>query len=239
MTIIPQGLIEPELDIEIQKNDPNSPLYSVKTFEALHLKPNLLKGVYAMGLSAPSKMQETVLPTLLSDPPQNMLVQSPSGTGKTTAFVLAMLSRVDPTENYPQVLFLHRTLELAIQIGEVAAEMAKFCPEIKLKCYIRGEEVPKGTKITDHILIGNPSKILDWGVKFGMFDLSKIKVFVLADFDVMIDRQGHQNQIIRIHKVLPSTCQMMLFSTAHDSDSVMEFVEIIVPNLFIVRVKEL
>ncbi|XP_032512289.1 DEAD-box helicase Dbp80 [Danaus plexippus] len=234
MKIIRQGLVESKLDIEIQRKDPNSPLYSVKTFEALHLKPNLLKGVYDMGFNAPSKIQETALPTLLADPPQNMIAQSQSGTGKTAAFVLAMLSRVDPTKNYPQVLCLSPTYELAIQTGEVAARMAKFCPEIKMKYAIRGEELPKGTKINSHILIGTPGKMLDWGVKFGMFDLNKIKVFVLDEADVMIDRQGHQDQCIRIHKCLPQTCQMMFFSATYDS-AVMGFAEAIVPNPIIIR----
>lgn len=58
-----------------------------------------------MGFNAPSKIQETALPTLLANPPQNLIAQSQSGTGKTAAFVLAMLSRVDPTKNFPQVSF--------------------------------------------------------------------------------------------------------------------------------------
>lgn len=58
-----------------------------------------------MGFNAPSKIQETALPTLLADPPQNLIAQSQSGTGKTAAFVLAMLSRVDPDKKYPQVSF--------------------------------------------------------------------------------------------------------------------------------------
>lgn len=66
-------------------------------------KPNLLKGVYEMGFNGPSKIQETALPTLLADPPQNLIAQAQSGTGKTAAFVLAMLSRVDPDKKYPQV----------------------------------------------------------------------------------------------------------------------------------------
>lgn len=72
--------------------------------------------------------------------PHNMIAQSQSGTGKTAAFVLAMLSRVDTTKDYPQVLCLSPTYELAIQTGEVAAKMSRFCPEIKLKYAVRGEE---------------------------------------------------------------------------------------------------
>lgn len=232
--IIRNGLVDSKKDIEVQRKDPNSPLFSVKTFEALHLKPNLLKGVYAMGFNAPSKIQETALPTLLADPPQNMIAQSQSGTGKTAAFVLAMLSRVDTSKAYPQVLCMSPTYELAIQTGEVAAKMARFCPEIKLKYAVRGEELPRNTKITDHIIIGTPGKMLDWGLKFKMYDLSKIRVFVLDEADVMIDRQGHQDQCIRIHKCLPPTCQMMFFSATYDG-AIMEFAEIIVPNPLIIR----
>lgn len=83
--------------------------------------------------------QETALPTLLADPPQNMIAQSQSGTGKTAAFVIAMLSRVDTSKNYPQILCLSPTYELAIQTGEVAAKIAQFSP-IKLRYAVRGEE---------------------------------------------------------------------------------------------------
>ncbi|KOC68832.1 DEAD-box helicase Dbp80 [Habropoda laboriosa] len=173
--IIRKGLVETTKDIEIQRKDPSSPLYSVKSFEALHLKPALLKGVYAMGFNAPSKIQETALPTLLADPPQNMIAQSQSGTGKTAAFVLAMLSRVDTAKNYPQVLCLSPTYELAIQTGEVAAKMSAFCNEIKIKYAVRGEEISRGSKITEHIIIGTPGKVLDWAVKFKFFSLKVMK----------------------------------------------------------------
>ncbi|KAG5885839.1 hypothetical protein JTB14_032034 [Gonioctena quinquepunctata] len=83
--IIRKGLVENKNNIEVQRKDPKSPLYSVKSFEALNLNPNLLKGVYEMGFNAPSKIQETALPTLLADPPQNLIAQSQSGTGKTAA----------------------------------------------------------------------------------------------------------------------------------------------------------
>ncbi|TNN30315.1 ATP-dependent RNA helicase DDX19A [Liparis tanakae] len=55
-----------------------------------------------MGFNRPSKIQETALPMMLAEPPQNLIAQSQSGTGKTAAFVLAMLSAVDPNKTYPQ-----------------------------------------------------------------------------------------------------------------------------------------
>jgi len=65
---------------------------------------NLLKGLYAMKFVKPSKVQERALPLLLASPPQNMIAQSQSGTGKTAAFSLTMLSRVDPELSAVQVL---------------------------------------------------------------------------------------------------------------------------------------
>ena len=96
-------LAENEATIEIERKNPDSPLYSVKRFEDLNLKPELLKGLYSMGFTKPSKIQETALPALLNDPPQNIIAQSQSGTGKTAAFVLSMISRVDTNLQYPQV----------------------------------------------------------------------------------------------------------------------------------------
>nr|CAH0104887.1 unnamed protein product [Daphnia galeata] len=232
--VIRKGLVENHHDLEVQRKDPNSPLYSVKTFEALNLRPELLKGVHAMGFDAPSKIQETALPTLLVDPPQNMIAQSQSGTGKTAAFVLAMLSRTDVSKNYPHVVCLSPTFELAIQTGEVAKKMAKFCPHIKIRYAVRGEEIPRGTQITDHILIGTPGKLLDWGTKLRCFDLTKVEVFVLDEADVMIATQGHQDQSIRIHKLLPKLCQMMLFSATYDED-VMKFAEMIIRNPVVLK----
>jgi ATP-dependent RNA helicase DDX19/DBP5 len=165
-----------------------------------------------------------------------MIAQSQSGTGKTAAFVLAMLSRVDLNKNYPQVLCLAPTYELALQIGEVAKKMAQFLPAIKIVFAVRGEDLPRNTKLTNHIIIGTPGKVLDWGIKYKFFDLSKIKVFVLDEADVMIATQGHQDQSFRIHKYLPPTCQVMFFSATYDQQ-VMEFAEVIVPDPIIIRLK--
>lgn len=223
-----RGLVDIEPDLEIVRQNPTSPLYSAKTFEQLHLKPELLKGVYEMGFNKPSKIQEVALPSLLADPPRNMIAQSQSGTGKSAAFILAMLSRVDLSKKYPQVLCLAPTYELAIQIGEVAATMSKFMPHLKLCYAIRGETRPRGTVLTEHVIIGTPGKVLDWSLKFKIFDLKQIGVFVLDEADVMIDMQGHQDQCIRIHKELShKTCQMLLFSATYN-DKIENFAKYII-----------
>ncbi|KAL1428358.1 hypothetical protein MTO96_002740 [Rhipicephalus appendiculatus] len=235
--IIRSRLVVSTHDVEVQRRDPKSPLYSIKTFEELKLRPELLKGVYASGFDLPSKIQETALPTLLADPPQNMIAQSQSGTGKTAAFILASLSRVDEEQRYPQVLILSPTYELAIQTGVVAKKMAQFCNRITFCYAVRGVTFSHGEKIEDQVILGTPGKIIDWAFKFKFFDLSRIKVFVLDEADIMIAQQGHHDQSIRIHKRLSPNCQMMLFSATYDKD-VMEFAEMIISNPVVIRLRK-
>lgn len=235
--IIRTRLVRCSSAVEVQRKDPKSPLYSIKTFEELKLRPDLLRGVYASGFDLPSKIQETALPTLLADPPQNMIAQSQSGTGKTAAFILASLSRVDEEQRYPQVLILSPTYELAIQTGEVAKKMAQYCTRITFCYAVRGVTFSHGEQIRDQVIVGTPGKIIDWAFKFKFFDLSRIKVFVLDEADIMIAQQGHHDQSIRIHKRLSPSCQMMLFSATYEKE-VMDFAEMIISNPVVIRLRK-
>ncbi|XP_054707265.1 DEAD-box helicase Dbp80-like [Uloborus diversus] len=223
-------------EVEIERRREGSPLYSVKSFEQLNLPPELLRGVYAMGFNYPSKIQETSLPTLLANPPVNMIAQSQNGTGKTAAFVLASLSRVKENEDFPQVLILAPTYELALQIGEVAKKMAQFCNRIRFRYVVKGESFERGHIITEQVLIGTPGKVFDWSRR-RFFDISAIRVFVLDEADVMISTQGHQDQCIRIHKMLSPDCQMLFFSATYTTD-VMEFAEFIVNDPITIRLRK-
>uniref|UniRef100_A0A7N6FK59 RNA helicase n=1 Tax=Anabas testudineus TaxID=64144 RepID=A0A7N6FK59_ANATE len=234
--LIRNNLVNTTNQVEVLQKDPNSPLYSVKSFEELRLKPQLLQGVYAMGFNRPSKIQETALPMMLAEPPQNLIAQSQSGTGKTAAFVLAMLSHVDPNNKYPQCLCVSPTYELALQTGKVIEQMGKYYPEVKLVYAIRGNKLQRGMKLQEHIVIGTPGTMLDWCSKFKFIDPKKIKVFVLDEADVMIATQGHQDQSIRIQRMLPKSCQMLLFSATFE-ESVWNFAQRIVPDPNIIKLK--
>ena len=76
---------------------------------------------------------------LLAKPSHNLVAQSQSGTGKTAAFVLALLSKLDTTKNYPQVICLSPTFDLTCQTGEVVKQMAKYCPKVKISFAVRGD----------------------------------------------------------------------------------------------------
>nr|3FMO_B Chain B, ATP-dependent RNA helicase DDX19B [Homo sapiens] len=234
--LIRSNLVDNTNQVEVLQRDPNSPLYSVKSFEELRLKPQLLQGVYAMGFNRPSKIQENALPLMLAEPPQNLIAQSQSGTGKTAAFVLAMLSQVEPANKYPQCLCLSPTYELALQTGKVIEQMGKFYPELKLAYAVRGNKLERGQKISEQIVIGTPGTVLDWCSKLKFIDPKKIKVFVLDEADVMIATQGHQDQSIRIQRMLPRNCQMLLFSATFE-DSVWKFAQKVVPDPNVIKLK--
>uniref|UniRef100_A0A1I8AM04 ATP-dependent RNA helicase n=1 Tax=Steinernema glaseri TaxID=37863 RepID=A0A1I8AM04_9BILA len=189
-----------EYNIKSSRIDPQGPLYSGKTFTSLRLKPELLKALGELGFIQPSKIQEMILPVLLMAPPQNVIAQAQSGTGKTVAFVLAMLSRVDPTKPWPQCICLAPTFELALQIGDVIRELGKHVLGLTWKYAIKGAQLQHGTKITEHIIIGTPGKTYDWIIKFKALDPSKIVAFVLDEADQMISMQGIMEQSIRLHQ---------------------------------------
>jgi len=228
------SLLNSTNDVEIVRSDPNSPLYSVKSFEELNLDDALLKGVYEMGFSKPSKIQETALPILITEK-KNMIAQSQSGTGKTAAFVLASLSRVDVSQMYPQVIILSPTYELAVQTFKVATAMAKFKPEITFRLVAKGEPI-SNTKWTETVLIGTPGRMVDSTLKYRNVDMSKIKVYVLDEADVMIDTQGHKAQSMRMRRALPKDCQILLFSATYD-DEIRNFATDIVPNAVEIHLK--
>nr|XP_061792773.1 ATP-dependent RNA helicase DDX19B-like [Nerophis lumbriciformis] len=223
-------------EIEVVRRDPNSPLFSVKTFEELCLKPELLMGVYGMGFNRPSTIQEKALPLMLAQPPQNLIAQSQSGTGKTAAFSLAVLSHVNSAHKWTQALCIAPTYELALQTGQVIEQMGKHCPEIKLAYALRGNKMVPGKPLQEQIVVGTPGTILDWCKKWKIIDLKKITLFVLDEADVMIATQGHRDQSIRIHRQLSKDCQMLFFSATFE-EAVWKFAELIVPDANIIRLR--
>ncbi|KAI0044279.1 DEAD-domain-containing protein [Auriscalpium vulgare] len=195
-----------------QQLDPTSPLFSVKSFEELGLHGDLLKGIFDMGFTKPSKIQERALPLLLKNPPQNMIGQSQSGTGKTAAFVLTMLSRIDFSLNKPQALCLSPSRELARQIMSVVAAMGKFTA-VQTEYAIK-DHLPKGVShVTAHIVVGTPGTMTDL-IRRKVVDVSEVKVFVLDEADSMLDKDGLGDQTLRVKNMLPRgrPIQIILFS---------------------------
>jgi ATP-dependent RNA helicase DDX19/DBP5 len=210
------------VSVDVRSDDPSSVLLAAKTFEELNLSQVLLDGVYEMGFKKPSKIQESALPIILSE--KNLIAQAQSGTGKTAAFVLGMLSKCDPNMNAPQAICICPTRELARQIQTVVLGLGKFM-KIRVALCCGGEKLPKTIK--SHVIVGTPGKILE-AMEYNTFDPKKLRIFVLDEADQMIDNEALGIQTRKLAKYIPKGCQYLLFSATF-KDRVREYGEKFVP----------
>ncbi|KAJ1503222.1 RNA helicase required for poly(A+) mRNA export [Coelomomyces lativittatus] len=219
---------EIEVRLANPREDPNSPLYSVTRFEDLNLPPELLRGLYAMNYTRPSKIQEKALPLLLSNPPTNLIAQSQSGTGKTAAFTLTMLKRSDPNVAITQAVCIVNTRELAIQVAEVLKKMSVHT-DLKIGLAVKEDNpMQRRDKINDHILIGTPGTLMDLARK-KIINLSNVKVLVFDEADAILDSQNLMEQAQKVRKSIHQKAQILLFSATFP-EKVKEFATVFAPN---------
>ncbi|ODA80611.1 hypothetical protein RJ55_03570 [Drechmeria coniospora] len=209
------GLHEPEWDVEISlselQDNEATPFHSATTWHDLGLSDSILKGLLALNFLKPSKVQGKSLPLMLSNPPRNMLAQSQSGTGKTAAFVTAILSRVDFTQpEQPQALVLAPSRELARQIEGVVRAIGRFADNLRIAAAIPGA-LPRGEMVKASVIVGTPGTVMDT-VRRRQLDVSKLRVLVLDEADNMLDQQGLGDQCMRVKGMLPRDIQTLLFS---------------------------
>ncbi|KAH0723062.1 hypothetical protein KY289_006106 [Solanum tuberosum] len=232
-------LSEPE-DSSIQAVTSGDTMYkSAKRFEDLNLSPELLKGLYVqMQFERPSKIQEISLPMILTPPYKNLIAQAHNGSGKTTCFVLGMLSRIDPKLAAPQALCICPTRELAIQNMEVLLKMGKFTG-ITSELGIPADSanyipISKRPPVTAQVVIGTPGTINKW-VTARKLGMSCMKILVFDEADHMLAESGFQDDSIRIMKAIVKAsvnCQVLLFSATF-GENVKAFVTKIVQDLFV------
>ena len=216
--------------LKVVQSDHNSHLSSAKTFQELKLPDHLLKAIFEMGFDRPSAIQEEALPRILANPPRNVIGQAQSGSGKTAAFVLGMLYRIQIDNPATcQALCVTPTRELAVQIFQKAlTPMAAHMPGLKVRLALAGEQIERGAKLDAHIVIGTPGKVVDW-LKRRIIDTKKIKVFVLDEADNMVAESGFRANSLLIKKQMPKNSQSLLFSATYPAE-VITFAEKMVYN---------
>lgn len=189
-----------------------------------------------MNFRKPSKIQERALPLLLSNPPQNLIGQSQSGTGKTAAFVLNMLARVDLSTDAPQCLVLAPTRELAKQIAAVASVMGVHLESKGLKVNVAVPDPSKrGEQIRGQVIVGTPGTTNDM-IKRRQLDPRGIKVLTLDEADNMLDLQGMGDQCKRTKQLLPKNVQVVLFSATFEQQ-VLDFANIFAPGANVITLE--
>ncbi|GLB44248.1 putative type III restriction enzyme, res subunit [Lyophyllum shimeji] len=175
----------------------------IDDFDKMGLKKNLLKGVYGYGLEKPSPVQQRAIMPLLNG--RDLIMQAQSGTGKTAAFVIGILQKLDRSVNATQALILAPTRELAQQTQKVVLEIGQY---MNIKCYacIGGTKVSKDVKKLEsglrvHVVVGTPGRLLDL-IKRGALVMDKIKILCLDEADEMLSR-GFKIQIMKVFEHLP------------------------------------
>ncbi|MCG6118188.1 MAG: DEAD/DEAH box helicase [Aquimonas sp.] len=180
-------------------------------FADLGLSPALLEAITSVGYEIPSPIQAATIPTLLSG--QDVLGQAQTGTGKTAAFALPILSRLDLSQKAPQAIVLAPTRELAIQVAEAFQRYASHMPGFHVLPIYGGQGyAPQltGLKRGAHVVVGTPGRIIDH-LERGSLDLSKLRFVVLDEADEML-RMGFIDDVESILKKTPSSRQVALFS---------------------------
>ena len=157
-----------------------------------------------MNFQKPSKVQERALPLLMANPPQNLIGQSQSGTGKTAAFTLNILSRLDLSSEQaattPQALVLAPSRELARQIEGVVTVMGQFLPNLIVKPAVPVEASRRDqVDFKGSVIVGTPGTVNDM-IRKRKLDARGIKVLVLDEADNMLEQGGLGDQCTRVKR---------------------------------------
>ncbi|HEX5122246.1 MAG TPA: DEAD/DEAH box helicase [Rhodanobacteraceae bacterium] len=181
------------------------------TFADLGLPEALLATLAEVGYESPSPIQAATIPPLLEG--RDLLGQAQTGTGKTAAFALPVLARLDRSKTKPQALVLAPTRELAIQVAEAFQRYAAKLPGFHVLPIYGGQSYgPQlgGLKRGAHVVVGTPGRVIDH-LERGSLDLSELTTLVLDEADEML-RMGFIDDVEAVLKKTPPTRQIALFS---------------------------
>ncbi|SFM38771.1 DEAD/DEAH box helicase [Rugamonas rubra] len=188
----------------------------ISLFSDLNLSEPLIKALKDVGYESPSPIQAATIPLLLDN--LDVLGQAQTGTGKTAAFALPILSRIDIKQTSPQALVLAPTRELAIQVAEAFQTYAAHIPGFHVLPIYGGQSYgPQLSALRRgvHVVVGTPGRVIDHLDK-GSLDLSKLKTLVLDEADEML-RMGFIDDVERILQETPDSRQTALFSATMPS----------------------
>ena len=180
-------------------------------FSDLGLPESLLTALREVGYESPSPIQAATIPPLLAG--RDMLGQAQTGTGKTAAFALPALARLEAAPGKPQVLVLAPTRELAIQVAEAFQKYAHHIPGFQVLPIYGGQQYgPQlhALKRGVHVVVGTPGRVIDH-LDRGSLDLSQLRMLVLDEADEML-RMGFIDDVERVLKETPDSRQVALFS---------------------------
>lgn len=189
---------------------------AVMTFSDLDLPDAVLRAVQAVGYETPTPIQSRTIPPLVEG--RDLLGHAPTGTGKTAAFALPILARMDMNATGVQALVLAPTRELAIQVAEAFAKYATHMKNLRVLPIYGGQDYTGQIRQLNrgvNVVVGTPGRIMDH-MRRGTLKLDNLKTLVLDEADEML-RMGFIDDVEWILEQTPATRQMALFSATMPS----------------------
>jgi ATP-dependent RNA helicase DeaD len=189
---------------------------AVTSFAQLDLPAMLQKALNEVGYETPSAIQAQTIPHMLEG--VDVLGQAQTGTGKTAAFALPIIARLDLKKVKPQVLVLAPTRELAIQVAEAFQKYARHMPGFRVLPVYGGSDFRGQTRQLErgvHVIVGTPGRVMDH-MRRKTLDVSGLKTLVLDEADEML-RMGFIDDVEWVLEQIPQERQIALFSATMPS----------------------
>jgi ATP-dependent RNA helicase DeaD len=186
--------------------------YTMQTFAETGLKPSLLMALEELGFETPTPIQAKTIPHLLNSD-QDLVALAQTGTGKTAAFSLPVINRIDPELKHVQTIILCPTRELCLQIARDIEKFIKFLDGVNVTAVYGGEYVGKQIKALSkgpQIVVGTPGRVLDL-IKRRNLKIDNIQWLVLDEADEMLN-MGFKEELDAILSETPADKQTLLFS---------------------------
>jgi len=180
------------------------------TFDGLGIREDILRGVYAYGFEKPSAIQVKAIPHIIEG--SDIVAQAQSGTGKTGAFSIGSLCRIDETKSETQLLVLAPTRELANQVYQVITEITSYTKITCCQC-VGGSNVSmcaEDLRKNPHVVIGTPGRVIDM-LRKNHLVTGGIRTVIMDEADEMLS-QGFLEAIQTILQQVPKKSQIGLFS---------------------------
>lgn len=181
-------------------------------FQQLGIDEQRVQKLKEQGIAEPTPVQQETIPLLLDG--KDVIARARTGTGKTLAFLLPILQRIDTSKAYPQALIIAPTRELALQITEEARKLTSGEQDgAKILAVYGGQDVEKQLRKLEggrHVIIGTPGRLLDH-LRRGTLELGGVKMLVLDEADQML-HMGFLDEVEAIIHAVPYRRQTMLFS---------------------------
>ena len=184
----------------------------MKTFEDLGVDPRLLKAIEELGFEHPMPIQEMVIPHLISKE-GDVVGLAQTGTGKTAAFGLPLLQRINPDSDATQALVIAPTRELCLQIAGDLADFAKYLDGVKIIPVYGGSSIDsqiKAIRKGAQVIVATPGRLIDL-IKRGVVKLDSVNTVILDEADEMLN-MGFIDDINEILSHVPEDRKMLMFS---------------------------